>query len=458
MTTALAPLKNIRLGERFRTDYGDIQELADNIKTNGLISPLAVQDAGDGSYDLLAGGRRYQACTLLQMPLVPVRVYPNSLGELSARTIELAENMFRKALSWQEQANLTTEINRLQIAQHGHKTARTADAPGWNQSDTANLLGVDKQTVSNDLRLAKAIAESPEIASCKNKSEALAVLARQEEEVILSEMAKRVQKGNKAKEDMSKQGLINAYITGDFFEGIEKLPNRSYGIVEIDPPYGVDLDELRSAPTGGSHSGAAPGALTGTVSRYADIPADQYPTFMQRVLAAVYPKVADTGWVLLWFGSSRWHDSVREWLFAAGFTPWRLPAMWVKPTTSAIIQPNYCLGSSYEGFYYARKTSLGQIVRKGRSNVFSFKQATHRGAHPTERPVELLQEILSTFGHPGEKVLVPFLGSGNTLLAAANLDMPAVGFEIEPANRNRFIVGLQGQTHKAYTSYKEATA
>ena len=88
--------------------------------------------------------------------------------------------------------------------------------------------------------------------------------------------------------------------------------------------------------------------------------------------------------------------------------------------------------------------------------MFQFKHATVRGGHPTERPIELIQEILATFGVPGSRVLVPFLGSGNTLLAAANLKMSAVGYEIAEENRAAFVLNVERQIHGAYTSYQEA--
>ncbi len=454
--TKTIPLSHIIVGERFRKDYGDINELAENIRMNGLISPLAVQELAGDRYNLLAGGRRYQACTLLKLEEVPVRVFPSDLGVLSARTIELAENIARKALTWQEQAALTAEINRLQMEQHGKKASSHPGAEGWSQNDTARLLGVDKQTVSDDLKLARATEELPEIAACTNKSEALALLAKRKAEVITAELARRVEQRTKNTADTAKSDLLKGYIVGDCFEHIDGLPNRAFDLVEIDPPYGVDLDEVRGKPVGGSLARGAGHTHSSTVRNYADVPSDEYPAFMRRLLKAVYPKVSDLGWVIVWFGSSRWHDSVREWLKEAGFMVYSIPAMWVKPTPGSVIQPSYMLGTAYEGFYYARKTAAGQIAQKGRSNVFQFKHATVRGGHPTERPIELIQEILATFGVPGSRVLVPFLGSGNTLLAAANLKMSAIGFEIAKENRAAFVVNVERQIHGAYTSYQEA--
>jgi DNA modification methylase len=75
--------------------------------------------------------------------------------------------------------------------------------------------------------------------------------------------------------------------------------------------------------------------------------------------------------------------------------------------------------------------------------------------HPTERPIELMQDILQTFGHMGANVLVPFLGSGNTLLAAANLNMKAFGFDLSPEYKSEYILKVGSNRAPGYKSYKE---
>lgn len=51
--------------------------------------------------------------------------------------------------------------------------------------------------------------------------------------------------------------------------------------------------------------------------------------------------------------------------------------------------------------------------------------------HPTQKPVGLLERIISVFTDPGDVVIDPVAGSGSTLLAAMNLGRKAYGFEIK---------------------------
>lgn len=51
--------------------------------------------------------------------------------------------------------------------------------------------------------------------------------------------------------------------------------------------------------------------------------------------------------------------------------------------------------------------------------------------HPTQKPVQLLERLIQIFTNPGDVVIDPCAGSGTTLLAAANCNRRAYGFEIK---------------------------
>jgi site-specific DNA-methyltransferase (adenine-specific) len=51
--------------------------------------------------------------------------------------------------------------------------------------------------------------------------------------------------------------------------------------------------------------------------------------------------------------------------------------------------------------------------------------------HPTQKPVELLERLISIFTDPGDVVIDPVAGSGSTLIAAENLGRKSYGFEIK---------------------------
>jgi len=60
-----------------------------------------------------------------------------------------------------------------------------------------------------------------------------------------------------------------------------------------------------------------------------------------------------------------------------------------------------------------------------------WKVSAVRGAHPTEKPIELYCSFIELFTDAGDLILDPFMGSGTTLVAAKQLGRKAIGIEIE---------------------------
>lgn len=75
---------------------------------------------------------------------------------------------------------------------------------------------------------------------------------------------------------------------------------------------------------------------------------------------------------------------------------------------------------------------LSARLRKG--SVLRAQRAVGRGVihHPTEKPVEILRQMIESSSVMGETVYDPFMGSGSTLVAALIEGRKAIGCEIEP--------------------------
>ena len=59
------PISKIRKGKRIREDWGNIKQFSKLISPIGLLNPITICLEADGSYTLLAGERRLEACKLL---------------------------------------------------------------------------------------------------------------------------------------------------------------------------------------------------------------------------------------------------------------------------------------------------------------------------------------------------------------------------------------------------------
>ena len=431
---AKIPIHRILVGERFRKDFGDITELKIDIKDNGLISPIAVNDiTGEGKeYQLLAGERRLRACLDLGWTEMPVNIYVGKLDPMQVRLIELSENIKRKDLTPYEVISIRAEIHKLRLAIYGEKTSTSADAEGTSIRDTAKVLGVHQSHLSRDLQLAELVELMPELKTAKTRDEIVKAVDRAEK--IFTEK-RAIDRFADAKE---KEGagdtaarLYNAYHVGDFFEFTRDIASNIIDLCEVDPPYGIDLVDKKKTTD----------SLKTSTAEYTDVPAEEYQAFVERTLATCYRLLKADGWLILWYPIEPWGEMIYQTAIKVGFAGRRMPGIWVKGTGQTM-SPYVHLASAAEYFFYFRKGTAA-IYKPGHTNLFTHPPVPpQHKIHPTERPIPLIVEILTTFLAPGGRVLVPFLGSGNTILAAEQSSMVAFGTDLREEYRNSFAAKL----------------
>jgi ParB/RepB/Spo0J family partition protein len=442
-----AILKNIPIcaiitRDRYRRDFPEIESLKADIKKNKLIHPIAVLDNQDGTFLLLAGERRLISCKELGYELIAAHVYEPPLNELEIRSIELAENVHRENLTFAEKANLTMRVHDLYVEMYGKAMG---PAEGQSCSDTAKILSMSRSSVQQDIELARAIESMPSLAQAKNKTEAIKLWNRAKEKVLSKELSDRYSKRQaETPEEVQLHNLASSYIVGDFFALSKSIPDHSVHVCEVDPPYGIDLQSIKNSGDRGKGT---------NLEDYNEIPQEQYPYFITAVIDECNRMLLPNGWLLLWFDPNRWGDIIYSALAKRDFEVHRLCALWIKENfTGQTNWPEFTLASCYECMFYARK-GLATIQKQGRSNVFRFPAVSSlRKIHPTERPVELMQEILATFCPQSSRLVVPFAGSGNTLLAAANLGISVVGYDLCEAYKNSYVVKVYQQKPGQYTS------
>lgn len=434
----------ISVGARFREDYGDISDLANSMKQEGIIQPLAVKhDPENCGFILLAGGRRMKAAEKAGISEIPVRVYPADISDTQMLLIELCENVYRKDMTWLEQTRLRKKIHELGIATEGRKVSTAVDAKGWSQQKTADMTGVNQRMISAELQLADAVEAFPILQQAKTRDEALKMMKKLSETMIRGELAKRIQ-DKTAATPMEKQldQLCSRYIVADFFDLAKQLPDNSIDFCEIDPPYAIDLMGLKKKQDISQYN----------EETYNEVDQQDYLHFIDRTVRECYRVMTESSWLVMWFAIEPWIEDIYMILSKAGFATRRLTGMWVKETGQTM-NPAMHLANQYEPFFYARKGNAN-IMKQGRGNVFQYKAVPPtKKIHPTERPIELIQEVISTFCWEGSRILVPFLGSGNTLLAASNLGLTAFGADLSQEYKDSFVVRVHTGKPGEYKSY-----
>jgi ParB/RepB/Spo0J family partition protein len=428
----------IEFGERERKDYDDGGELLESIRQHGILQNLVVLERPDARYLLLAGGRRYRAACNLQLSEVPVAIATTALDAYDIKNIELIENLHRRKLSDAEDLALKRKLHLLNIERHGAAIAGVANS-GWKQENTAALIGVDRSTLAKDLILAEALESFPELAECKNKSEmqkALKGMIRDySNEVRAAEVDARMSDG-------PKKHLCDSYIIGDFFEREASLPPAAFNFIEVDPFYGIELIDLYQKKCGGSSF---------SKENYSDCPPEVYEWYIGETMRRCFRLASDGAWGICWFAFEPWFEPTYQAITRAGFFCRRVPGFWIQPS-GALYNPNL-LASAVDSFFYFRK-GPAELARTGHLNTYAYNTVpAARKIHPTERPVELYEDIITTFALPGARMLVPFVGSGNQLLAAANKRITAIGFDLCQAYKDGYTVRVHEGDIGHYHSY-----
>lgn len=113
-----------------------IAQLADSISSEGLIQPIVVRKAKDGSYEIIAGERRFRACKKLGLKKIPACV--QSASDASAAVKGLIENLQRTDLNPIEEAQgIGSLISNFKLT----------------QESAAARLGKSRSSITNSLRL-----------------------------------------------------------------------------------------------------------------------------------------------------------------------------------------------------------------------------------------------------------------------------------------------------------------
>lgn len=121
---------------RTRMDEGALAELAESIRSQGIMQPILVRplDKSNARYEIIAGERRFRAAQLAGLTEVPVLV--REVADEHAAAMALIENIQREDLNPLEEAH---GVKRL-LEEFGLTHEQAATAIGRSRSATSNLL------------------------------------------------------------------------------------------------------------------------------------------------------------------------------------------------------------------------------------------------------------------------------------------------------------------------------
>lgn len=113
----------------------ELNELADNIRTNGILQPIIVRKV-DNKYEIIAGERRWRAAKIAELDKMPVIV--KNFDDRNTLLIALTENLQRE------------DLHVIELAK-GYKSL--AENFALTHEEISNLLSIPRVTITNIMRL-----------------------------------------------------------------------------------------------------------------------------------------------------------------------------------------------------------------------------------------------------------------------------------------------------------------
>lgn len=178
-TLRLSDIEPNREQPRKKFDDAAIAALADSIRENGMIQPILVRPMVNGSYQIVAGERRWRAARMLGLDEVPVTI--RDMSDRETMQIALIENLQRENLNPIEEA-----LGYRDLMEHFDMT----------QAEVAQTVGRSRSAVANALRM----LQLPEAVQELLEQEAITVghakaLAAFEDETQMIACAQRAAEG-----------------------------------------------------------------------------------------------------------------------------------------------------------------------------------------------------------------------------------------------------------------------
>jgi len=390
---------------RYRKEMGKVESLANSIIQYGQLQPIVITE----DRELIAGGRRLAACIFANVKVKAI--YRKDIKEDDQiRAAEIIENIDRKAFTPAEEQLAIAELHRIKMGEAGEDVASRKQNKEWNMEKTAQLLNLSKAAISAAVNDAAAIKANPELKEAKTKGEIRNKAAKIERFKKAFQAVEQAKKAKVSKGVKEKKYSIEVKEAQLF---MSEQPDSSADIIITDPPYMIDIHKNRQ--------------LKVDVDYYEDSKElseymlSEFPSQCFRVLKP-------TGSIYMFIGSE-WFFPFTEAFTKAGFKVYWKEIIWVKNSTGQTNNPDMWPGDCYEKIFFARKPE-NRLVKEGMPNWVHCSPVA-KSPHQAEKPLYLIENLITRSCYPKETLLDPFCGSGAILEAGLKKDLYVKGCDIE---------------------------
>ena len=433
------PISSIVIADRIRkSDYGDLQALADRIAAVGLIQPIVLQRTDTG-YLLVAGERRLKALTLLGYTEVhhgltsvvgkPGFVFRDEVAAPSVlREIELSENLERVDFNWRDKIKAFCELHRLWSY---------AD-PTWTQERTATRLGYSRTYITHCLLIEKHL-DSESYAQCESLSDAMQVYGRSLADKAVAELSRRTIPqappapdpvldalgGDLPPVDIATPAstfikLSSMLHNVDCVRYLLDMPPESVDHCITDWPYAIDVDYMQQASDG----------LTNHDRIRETHNVDSNLALHSTVIPLIHRVLRPGGYFITWLDIMTWQRTY-DLLCAAGFTVQRWPYVWHKTHACRNTMATVNFTKNLEIAIVAHK-GVGILATTNVPSVVSASRSEY-ASNPFAKPEAVWTPLIEAVSLQGQTILDPFAGEGSCPLAVVGGGPPVLLIKISIA-------------------------
>lgn len=202
------------------------------------------------------------------------------------------------------------------------------------------------------------------------------------------------------------------------------------GLMNTDPPYGVDYSKLKDGIPGSGFSDHQ--------ERWGDIENDtltdgaSLQVFLEAAIRTAVPFLLDNTAFYLW------HPMLTQGTFfaaaaaAAADILIHRQIIWKKPGFVLTRSGMYHWAHELCFFGWRRGYQPPWYGPKNQTSVWELGRDTDHGQHPTQKPVALFLPPITNHTSEGAAIYEPFAGSGSQFIAAEQTSRRSLGLEIEP--------------------------
>lgn len=499
----LVRFSDIIIKDRVRgeDEFGHVKELAESIRTEGLLHPPVL----DADNKLIAGECRIRAMRdELKWDMIPVQ-YLETMDDAHLARLENEENFKRSIPSWKMRVKSIAKTHRRMALQNALVSS------DWGQKETGKLLNISQASVSHALLLVDYIEKNDkEICAASTASDALRILLDRKEKALNAALVKQTTTGPVAADNLlnTPLGAVKTPPSVEVNKTAEELDAEMFGTVlgspaaqaasgVFAPGVGsvvVDSEEMPGGVAGSeSPLTCAPSAATviplSTMFRNVDgarlmvdlgyesvdhvicdlpygVPdhmdiikqenggqdiehtraghdSEENLRFYDRLFPNVYDALRTGGFFIAWYDLEH-HEYVMNLGRQCGFKVQAWPLIWNKTHRCVNKQANVNFTKSHETAFVMRKGSATLLSPQDRSVWTGSNELEAKAlGHAFAKPFKLWQWIYDAVVQRGQTVADPCVGCGSSTIAALERGLRPVGSELLEADYHRLLINIQ---------------